>query len=229
MGGSTSGRAKGRTNEQWVAELSGAELSGEPSSRDGHGGEPENAALEDLRSILERGLRAALAGRLGADIDATTEDFAQDGLLKILKSLESFRGDSSFTTWAQKVAINGAFTELRRQRWRDVSLQDHLEQRGEANAGPEMVASSPQTPEQEATQRATLATVQRLIDEELTERQRRVMVAVVEGMPPEEVARKLGTSRSAVYKTIHDARRRLKKHLEEEGFPLQEALAVFGE
>lgn len=208
-----------RTNEQWVAEL----------SSEGNDGKPDDEALEDLRRVLERGLKAALASRLGTDIDATVEDFAQDGLMKVLKSLNSFRGDSSFTTWAQKVAINEAFTELRRQRWRDVSLQDHLEQRGEANAGPEIVASSPQTPEQEATQQATLATVQRLIDEELTERQRRVMVAVVEGMPPEEVARRLDTSRSAVYKTIHDARRRLKKRLEEKGFPLQEALAVFGE
>lgn len=212
-----------RTNEQWLAELSG-----EPS-RNGHGAEPEEETLGDLRQVLERGLRSALTGRLGADLDVTVEDFAQDGLIKVLKSLDSFRGESSFTTWAQKVAIHQAFTELRRQRWRDVSLQDHLEQRGEANAGPEMVASSPSTPEDQTTQNATLATVQRLIEEELTERQRSVMVAVVEGMPPEEVARRTGTNRGAVYKTIHDARQRLKKRLEEEGLPLREALAIFGE
>lgn len=216
-----------RTNEQWVAELSG-EFSSE-FSRDGHGAQPEDEALEDLREVLERGLKAALAGRLGADLDATVEDFAQDGLIKILRSLDSFRGESSFTTWAQKIAVHEAFKELRRQRWRDLSLQDHLEQRGEANAGHEMVANSPSTPEDETTQKATLAAVKRLIEQELTEHQRNVMVAVVEGMPPEEVARRTGTNRGAVYKTIHDARQRLKKRLEEEGFPLREALATFGE
>lgn len=205
---------KQRTNEQWIAELSG---------------ERRDEALEDLRKVLERGLKAALAGRIAADLDVTVEDFVQEGLIKILKSLDSFRGESSFTTWAQKIAVHAAFTELRRQRWRDVSLQDHLEQRGEANAGPEMVANSPATPEEEATQQATLAAVQRLIDEELTERQRRVMVSVMEGMPLEEVARKMGANRGAVYKTLHDARKRLKKRLEADGLPLQEALAIFAE
>lgn len=210
---------KQRTNEQWLADLSIKKRNGEP----------EEKALEDLREVLQRGLRAALAGRISADMDATVEDFAQEGLVKILRSLDSFRGDSSFTTWAQKIAVHEALSELRRQRWRDVSLQDHLQQRGEANAGPEMVASSPATPEQQTTQKATLDAVQRLIQKELTQRQRTVMVSYLEGMPLEEVASRMGSNRSAVYKTLHDARKRLKRRLEEQGLPLQEALAVFAE
>ena len=210
---------KQRTNEQWLADLSVKKRNGEP----------EEEALEDLREVLQRGLRAALAGRISADMDATVEDFAQEGLVKILKNLDSFRGDSSFTTWAQKIAVHEALSELRRQRWRDVSLQDHLQQRGEANAGPEMVASSPATPEQQTTQQATLDAVQRLIQQELTQRQRTVMVSYLEGMPLEEVASRMGSNRSAVYKTLHDARKRLKRRLEEQGLPLQEALAVFAE
>ncbi len=66
-----------------------------------------------------------MTGRAGGDFDpAAIEDFAQDALVKILGNLDSFRGESHFTTWAQKIAVRAAFTELRRKEWCDVSLQD---------------------------------------------------------------------------------------------------------
>ena len=89
-----------RTNAQWLAELRGPN---------------PNEALADLYDLLVRGLRAALGGRAGANI----EDFAQEALLKITNNLDSFRGESHFTTWAKKIAMNVALTELNRRRWRE--------------------------------------------------------------------------------------------------------------
>src|SRR3990172_8106160 len=102
---------KTRSNEEWLQALGAVS--------------PE--ALEDLRAVLLRGLRAALANRVNSDVDALAEDFTQEALLKILKSLHTFRGESRFTTWAQKIAIHIALSELRRRRWQDVPLQTFTE------------------------------------------------------------------------------------------------------
>ena len=85
------------------------------------GGPITDAALADLRSVLLRGLRRALSGRAGAD-DALIEDLAQEATLRVLGRLDGYRGESRFTTWAVTIAVRGALTELRRPRWRDVSL-----------------------------------------------------------------------------------------------------------
>ena len=90
-----------RTNAEWLDQLANP---------------IDNEALEDLRKILLRGLRASLSNKIHTDLDAVTEDFVQDALLKILDNLETFRGESRFTTWAQKIAIHVAYTELRRRR-----------------------------------------------------------------------------------------------------------------
>ena len=148
-----------RTNEQWLAELRGPD---------------PDEALADLYGLLVRGLRAALAGRADG-VDANIGDFAQEALIKIVSNLDSFRGESRFTTWAKKIAMNVALTELKRRRWRDVSLQDLLDRRtgtGRGLAGPEL------TPEQVAFQNMVLAKLRRTMDEELTDRQREAVVAV---------------------------------------------------
>lgn len=106
-----------RTNEQWVENLRSQ-------------GATRDAAILDLRAILLGGLRRALAAwrrSAGREFHVLAEDFAQEALVKILASLDSFRGLSRFTTWAHKVAIRIALTELRRRRWRDVSLHSALE------------------------------------------------------------------------------------------------------
>ena len=83
-------------------------------------------------------------------------------------------------------------------------------------------------PEQQTTQKSMMDMVMRLVREELTERQREVIMAVmVGGMPLEEVARRMDTNRNALYKLIHDARKRLQKRLETEGLTPGEVLAVF--
>jgi RNA polymerase sigma-70 factor (ECF subfamily) len=201
-----------RTNEQWLADLRG-------SGRD--------QALSDLRALLVRGLRYGMANR--SDLTAADlEDFAQDALLRILAGLDSFRGESRFTTWAQKIAIHVAYTELRRRHWKDVSLQDLLGQHDESDLTPAILTDPTVPPEQQAAQRIVLDTLQRLIAEELTDRQRQALTAVmIGGMPMEEVAHRMGTNRNALYKLLYDARQRLQKRLIAEGLSSQDVLATF--
>jgi RNA polymerase sigma-70 factor (ECF subfamily) len=200
-----------RTNEQWLAELRGAN---------------PDEALADLYDLLVRGLRAAF-GSYGGGVEANFGDFAQEALIRITGNLDSFRGESRFTTWAQKIAMNVAFTELKRSRWRDVSLQDLFARREAADLGP---ADTQLTPEQLAYQNTVLGELRRMVDEELTDRQREAVVAVIlEGMPISEVARRMGTNQNALYKLLHDARRKLKRQMEAAGFSPQEVLAAFEE
>jgi RNA polymerase sigma-70 factor (ECF subfamily) len=200
-----------RTNEQWLAELRGPN---------------PNEALADLYDLLVRGLRVGL-GNYGGGVDANAEDFAQEALIKITGNLDSFRGESRFTTWAQKIAMNVALTELKRRRWRDVSLQDLFARREAADRGP---ADTQLTPEQLTFQNMVLGELRRLVDEELTDRQREAVVAVIlEEMPVSEVARRMGTNQNALYKLLHDARRKLKRQMEAAGLSPEEVLATFEE
>lgn len=201
-----------RTNEQWISTLQGPE---------------QDAAIADLRALLMRGLRSAL-DRRGVS-DAAIEDFVQEALIKILDNLDSFRGESRFTTWSQKIGVRVAFTELRRKEWRNVSLQDITDRYDTSGAEPREMADSQPAPEDLATQQVMFDTVRRLIYEELTERQREAIVTVMlGGMPLEEAARRMNTNRNALYKLLHDARKKLKKCLISEGLSQQDVLAVFG-
>ena len=200
-----------RTNEQWLMELRGPNPEG---------------ALADLYDLLVRGLGAALGG-YGGGVEANFGDFAQEALIRITGNLDSFRGESRFTTWAQKIAMNVALTELKRRRWRDVSLQDLFAQREAADRGP---ADTQLNPEQLAFQNMVLGELESMVDEELTDRQREAVVAVLlEGMPVSEVAKRMGTNQNALYKLLHDARRKLKRRMEAAGFSPQEVLAAFEE
>jgi RNA polymerase sigma-70 factor, ECF subfamily len=200
-----------RTNEQWLAELQGPD---------------PDAAIADLYDLLVRGLGAAIGGYRGG-VEANFGDFAQEALIKITGNLDSFRGESRFTTWAQKIAVNVALTELKRRRWRDVSLQDLFARREAADREP---ADTQLTTEQLALQNTVLQELRRIIDEELTDKQREAVVAVLlEEMPISEVARRMGTNQNALYKLLHDARKKLKKRMEAAGLSPQEVLAAFEE
>lgn len=199
-----------RTNQEWLAALRGPE---------------RDEALADLRALLVRGLSYALAGYSDVD-EADVEDFAQDALLRIIARLDSFREESQFVTWAQKIAVRVALTELRRRRWRDISLEEIIgattsdlifETMNDLTAGPE----------QQAIQRTLLSTLRQIIDEELTDRQRQALVAVLHGMPLEEVAQRMGTNRNALYKLLHDARQRLKRRMLAQGLSSQDVLNAF--
>jgi len=189
---------------------------------------PIEAAIQDLGILLLRGLRYALADRGVTEPDL--EDFVQDALLKILREIPSFRGESRFTTWAQKVAVRVALTELRRQRWRDVSLQGLLTRQEESDFTPAVLTDSAPSPEKMAVQHMMMDKIQHLIAEELTDRQRQAMLAVMQGgMPLQEVAVCMGTNRNALYKLLHDARQRLQKRMMSEGLAPEDLLAMFNE
>ena len=201
-----------RSNAEWLDDLRG------PGRED---------ALAGLRVLLLRGLRHALDDRprLG---DADMEDFVQEALLKILANPDSFEGRSRFTTWARKIAVRVALSDLRRRRWRDISIDDLVAQYDEGDFTPAVLADQAGPPDQLAAQRMLLDTVVRLIDEELTDRQRQAPVAVVlAGMPLQEVADRMGTNRNALYKLLHDARQRLKRRLEDRGLTADGVLAAF--
>lgn len=187
-----------RTNEDWLRSLGGTRADDEP-------------AVTELREVLRRGLRRALTGRAAAD-DAFIEDMTQEGLLKVLAGLATFRGDSRFTTWAITIAVRVAFTELRRARWKDVSLDRLVED------APARLPTAPPTdaPSQDARQ-AILATMHRVLETGLTDRQRQALVAELRGMPQGEIAVQMGLTRNALYKLTHDARQNLKRGLEAVG------------
>ncbi len=204
---------KRRTNEEWLAGLRGPE---------------RERAIGDLRAVIVRGLKVTFSGRVRG-LDETVEDLAQDTLIRILDNLDSFRGESRFTTWAQRIAVRVAYTELRRRRWRDVSLQEVIE-RHEGGRQPAALADRGPSPERETARKMMVETVQSFIAEELTERQREAMVAVMfEGMPLEEAARRMETNRNALYKLLHDARKKLKRRIEAEGLSPREVLEALGE
>jgi RNA polymerase sigma-70 factor (ECF subfamily) len=202
-----------RTNQAWLADLRGPR---------------REEALADLRQLLVRGLGFAFAG-YGNVRDDDLEDFAQEALLRILASLDTFRGESRFTTWAQKIAVRLALTELRRKRWKDVSLDELTLDEVGAEFLPRFTADPSAGPEQQAMQRVLLEQLGRVMAQELTERQQRALVAVyIQGMPMEETARRMDTNRNALYKLLHDARQRLKERILQHGISAQEMLAFFG-
>ena len=197
-------RTAERTNQGWLAELRGP-------GRD--------QALADLRTRLVHGLRYAMVDRPSVT-DADMQDFAQDALMKILAGLDSFRGES-------QIAVRVALSELRRRRWRDISLQELAGRYQDADRMSAVLTDPAASPEQQATQQMMLEMVHRLIAEELTERQRQaVTAAMIGGMPLDEVARRMGTNRNALYKLLHDARQRLKRRLVAEGVSAQDAMAA---
>ena len=199
---------KERSNDQWLAALRGP-------NRD--------EALAELRVVLLRGLRGALGGQANR-VESSVEDFAQEALIKILGNLDSFRGECRFTTWAQKICVRTAFAEMRRSRWRDVSLDEVISQHEES------VAADPQLdPERAATQSIIMERFQRFIDEELTDRQRTALLAALGGMPLEAVADRMNTNRNALYKLLHDARKKLRRRMSDEMLSPQDVLGAFGE
>ncbi len=201
-----------RTNSEWLNDLRGPD---------------QGQAIEDLRKVLKRGLIYSLSSRIKTDLETQVEDFVQDAILRILDKLDTFRGESRFTTWAQKVAVRVAFTELRRQRWKDISLEDLMPE-DSGDFTPLVLADPGPDPEKLATQTVFTEMIDTILKEDLTERQRIAIMAIMNGgMPLEEVARRMDTNRNALYKLLHDARKQMRKGLLEKGLTPQEVMEAF--
>ena len=176
-------------------------------------GSVQDDALSELRTILKRRLTLSLRTRPKVD-SAFIEDMAQEALVTILGSLNQFQGRSQFTTWATTIAVRKAFTELRRYRWKDVSL-DHLLEEQETLAS---VVDTGQSPDLATEKNVFVAAMYQVINKQLTKKQRTVLLAELEGMPLEEIGRRIGSTRNAIYKLGHDARKRLKEGLMRSGY-----------
>jgi RNA polymerase sigma-70 factor, ECF subfamily len=213
---------KSRSNAEWLAALKST-------------GVEQAAALGDLREHVLRAALFALGRRRGtlgllsaAEINHLAEDCAQEALLAILQHLDRFRGESRFTTWAYSFGINTALVAARRERWQRVPLEGVLDAPDIDgwSLSPERVTTDPA---RRALQEETLAAIRDAIEHDLTERQRQALKAIVfEGVPLDELARHWQSNRNAIYKLVHDARRKLKTRLEARGLSVAETLGLFG-
>jgi RNA polymerase sigma-70 factor (ECF subfamily) len=179
-------------------------------------GAEHDAAVARLHELLLRAARfevgrrrAAMPHVRGDELDDIANEAADDALVSVLRRLDDFRGESRFTTWAYKFALLEAAVKLRQRAWqgREIPLE------------PETLSLLPSAglaPEEELEQTELLQRVQEAIGEELTPRQRQVFVAcAIDGVPIDVLADRLGTTRGALYKTLHDARRKLRASLQE--------------
>jgi RNA polymerase sigma-70 factor (ECF subfamily) len=191
-------RAEGRTKDEAVARLHGLLL--------------RAARFECARR------RPTLPHLRGNDLDDIANHAADDALVSVLARLDDFRGDSRFTTWVYKFALLEAAVKLRKRSWqgREVPLEPETWS---------LFSSAGIAPDEEVEQRELLTTLQQAIAEVLTPHQRRVLVALaLNGVPIDVLAERLGTNRGALYKTLHDARRKLRTHLGEQGLSIEAQL-----
>ena len=161
-------------------------------------------SVDELRTYLVRGLKGALMSR-GATPEFC-EDIAQDSLIKILDKKDTFEGRSKFTTWAMSIAIRTGISAFRRRHFKNVSLEAITED-GLRFDPADMSAGDP---DNGLERESILKKLQDLIENDLTEKQRTVVRALLGGMPVEEIASRTDSNRNAVYKLFHDARQRLK-------------------
>jgi RNA polymerase sigma-70 factor (ECF subfamily) len=177
-------------------------------------------AVAHLHGLLLRAARFEVFRRRGslpqlaaAELDDLAQEAADDAAVSVLRRLGDFRGESSFRTWAYKFALLEASVKVRRRAWRDreVTLEpEHWQSLAHSGLGPD----------DEAENAALLEAVRDGIRTALTPRQRQVLVAaVLEGVPIDVLAERLDSNRNALYKLLHDARRRLRAYVAEAGFP----------
>jgi RNA polymerase sigma-70 factor (ECF subfamily) len=145
-------------------------------------------------------------------------------LLRILGRLDQFAGRSRFTTWAHSIVVNTAFTELRRKRWQDVSL-DVLVADGQQLSEPAVLPDDAFGSDEERTRLVGL--LRKAVAEKLSAKQRTAIVCMLQEMPIDQIVGLLGTNRNSAYKVLHDARRALKEYLTAEGISPEVIRAAF--
>ena len=182
-------------------------------------GPAREAALARLHEMLVRiargevGRRAPRLQLTGPELDDLAYQAAADALIAITGKLGQFRGESRFTTWAYKFVIFEVSAKIGRHFWR------HPDVRLDAEDWDRLPARFGFDPAQEVEWRDLLAALRRAVDEELTARQRRVFVAIVlNGVPLDALVIELASNRNAIYKTLFDARRKLRAALAANGY-----------
>jgi RNA polymerase sigma-70 factor (ECF subfamily) len=167
--------------------------------------------LREARFEVKR-RAASLAHPSGGDVEDLAVQAADDAVVAILAKLGQFRGDSLFTTWARRFAQHEAPAKIRRRLGRNRDLPMELDfERSRMWHDPDESAH------EQIVAKQTARLLAHLIANALTARQREVLIAqVIEGVATDELANRLQTTTGAIYKTLHDARRKLKAHLDED-------------
>jgi RNA polymerase sigma-70 factor, ECF subfamily len=158
--------------------------------------------------------RAASAGITGPELDDLAHQAASDAMLAIIAKLDTFRGESRFTTWAYRFVMLEVSSKLGRHFWRqhpaaslDTEDWDRLPDRFGLDPG------------EQAEQADLMAAVRRAVEEALTAHQRRLFVAiVVNGIPLDALVAQSGMSRNSIYKAVFDARRKIRAYLVANGY-----------
>lgn len=196
----------GRESPDWVRDLRGAP------------GPARDRAVERLHELLLRATRFEVRRRApglphlrGHERDDIAMQAADDALMSVLRRIGDFRGESRFSTWVYKFGLLEASVTLRRRAWQAREVPLDPERWG-------VLAGSGPGPAEHAEQGEFLAELRTAIRDALTPHQRRVLVAIaLDGVPIDVLAERLGTTRGALYKTIHDARVKLRSHLARRG------------
>lgn len=178
----------------------------------------QDQALTELGDLLKTRVTHAFRTQPKCD-SAFVDDVVQDALTSILDSILQFKGESKFLTWATTLAVRTAIRQMRRQRWKDTSL-DQL--RGENPSSIDIADEGRHDPAAKASSNQLIETMYQIINEKLADKQRQVLLAHLNGMPQAEIGRRLGTNRNAVYKLGFDARKRLKEELAKAGYSAED-------
>lgn len=174
-------------------------------------------ALGRLHALLVQAARRETRRRAtavsGVELEDVVQQAADDALVAIIAKLGDFRGESRFTTWAYKFVVLEVASKLTRHRWR---TRPTLSGIADWEQLPDRFGF---TPEEAVAQRELLAAIRTAVETVLTERQRRVFVALVlNSVPLDVLAAELDTNRNALYKALFDARRKLRAHLVANGY-----------
>jgi RNA polymerase sigma-70 factor (ECF subfamily) len=176
-------------------------------------GRAYDEACARLHELLLRAARFEISRRARGLTAAEAEDLANeaadDALVAVLRRLDDFQGLSRLTTWVYKFGIYEAAVKVRKRAWRDREIALEPERWN-------VFASDGPGPERDLEQKETIAVLKAAMEEDLTPHQRRVLVALaIDGVPIDVLADRLSTTRGALYKTLHDARVKLRARLEE--------------
>ena len=199
-------RESDRESDQWIRDLSDS-------------GPGREQALARLHELLVRAARSELRRRsgqhpvTGPELDDLAYQAAADALIAITSKLDGFRGESRFTTWAYRFVILEVSSKLGRHFWQRPTVAMAAE---DWDRLPDRFGMDPAA---HASWQELVGALRRAVEQELTERQRHVFVAIVlQGVPLDALAVRLGANRNAIYKTMFDARRKLRASLAANGY-----------
>jgi RNA polymerase sigma-70 factor, ECF subfamily len=210
--GASYGRVLDVESRAWLRVLSGA-------------GAEREAGVERLHALLLRAARFEVArrqpsaGEGSGDLDDLAVQAAADALIAVLNKLHTFRGDSRFTTWAYKFALLEAAAAARKRPWhgRELPL--------ETDGWEQLLDDRHASPQTHAEASELIGAVRDAIAEVLTPHQRAVLVAItLNDVPIDVLAERHATTRGALYKTLHDARRKLRAQLAQDGLTVMPSL-----